>query len=97
MTCPHAYPDNDGDLWCAKHWGRTCQRCRSRIVKLYVRSTGDRLDLPLAVADSAEELARMLGTTKGSVMSSISHGHKGWERVEVEVSDAEMYQMRRAI
>ena len=96
MTCEHSYPDNDGDLWCSKHWG-PCRRCRGRIVKLYVRSTGDRLDLPLAVADSAAELARMLGTTEGSVMSSISHGHKGWERVEVEVSDAEMYQMRRAI
>ena len=64
-------------------------------MKLYVRTTTDRLELPIAVAGSAKELAEMTGTTPACVLSSISHGHKGWERVEVEDDDAEMYEMRR--
>ena len=64
-------------------------------MKLYVRTTTDELELPVAVAGSAKELAEMTGTTVGCVLSSISHGHKGWERVEVEDDDAEMYEMRR--
>lgn len=52
--------------------------------KLYVKTTGDKLDLPVAVADSPGELAKMLGTTAKSVLSAISHKHKGWYRVDVE-------------
>ena len=55
-----------------------------KTVKIYMRTTGDDLDLPVAVADSPGELAEMVGTTKECVMSSISHKHKGWHRVEVE-------------
>lgn len=65
------------------------------LMKLYVRTTTDELELPVAVAGSAKELAEMTGTTAACVLSSISHGHKGWERVEVEDDDAEMYEMRR--
>ena len=32
--------------------------------KLYMKTTGDKLDLPVAVADSPGELARILGTKK---------------------------------
>lgn len=53
-------------------------------MKLYMRTTTDELELPIAVAGSAKELAKMTGTTAASVLSSISHKHKGWERVEVE-------------
>ena len=64
------------------------------LMKLYVRTTTDELELPVAVADSAKELAEMTGTTVGCVYSSIAHGHKGWDRVEVEDEDAEMCDMR---
>ena len=63
-------------------------------MKLYVRTTTDELELPVAVADSAKELAEMTGTTAACVYSSIAHGHKGWDRVEVEDEDAEMCDMR---
>ena len=36
-------------------------------MKLYVRTTTDELELPVAVADSAKELAEMTGTTVGCV------------------------------
>ena len=54
------------------------------LMKLYVRTTTDELELPVAVAGSAKELAEMTGTTAACVLSSISHKHKGWERIEVE-------------
>lgn len=63
------------------------------LMKLYLRTTTDALELPVAVAGSAKELAELTGTTAASVLSSISHGHKGWERVEVE-DDEEMHEMR---
>ena len=52
--------------------------------KLYMYVTRDDYELPLIVADSAEELAQMLGTTKNTVLSCISHKRKGWARVSVE-------------
>ncbi len=55
-----------------------------KTMKLYMRTTTDDMELPVAVADSPGELAEMVGTTKECVMSSISHKHKGWYRVEVE-------------
>lgn len=65
------------------------------LMKLYVRTTTDEPELPVAVAGSAKELAEMTGTTAACVLSSISHGHKGWERVEVEDDDAEVHDVRR--
>lgn len=65
------------------------------LMKLYLRTTTDALELPVAVAGSAKELAEMTGTTPACVLSSISHGHKGWCRVEVEDEDAEMHDVRR--
>lgn len=56
-------------------------------MKLYIKTTMDDLELPVAVAGSAKELAEMTGTTAASVLSSISHKHKGWDRVEVEDED----------
>lgn len=52
--------------------------------KLYVRTTTDEYELPIAVADSAGELAEMLGTTKAGIFSSIAHKCKGWYRLELE-------------
>lgn len=39
---------------------------------LYLLVTSDKYELPLAVADSAEELARMAGVTVGTVTASLS-------------------------
>lgn len=57
--------------------------------KLYMKTTGDKLDLPVAVADSPGELARIIGTKKSVVLSSISHKIRGWHRIEIE-EDEEM-------
>lgn len=59
-------------------------------MKLYIKTTMDDLELPVAVAESAKELAEMTGTTAASVLSSISHKHKGWDRVEVEDEDEDI-------
>lgn len=40
--------------------------------------------LPVAVADTKEELAMMLGVSINSVRSSFSHGHKTFMAVEIE-------------
>lgn len=52
--------------------------------KLYIKTTLDNLELPETVTESPQELAEMIGTTSGSVLSAISHKNKGWYRVEVE-------------
>lgn len=52
--------------------------------KLYMRVTTDDLELPVAVAGSAKELADLCGTTENCVLSSISHERAGWLRIEIE-------------
>ena len=51
---------------------------------LYMKSTNDNLDLPIAVADSCAELARMLGLSLNSVYSMISKEISGYHKIEVE-------------
>ena len=41
----------------------------SRQKRLYMKVTNDDLELPLAVADSFEELAEMLGISKATIYS----------------------------
>lgn len=41
--------------------------------KLYLAVTPDKYELPVAVADTAEGLADQIGTTKGTILSVISH------------------------
>jgi len=53
-------------------------------MKLYMKTTKDELELPLAVARSANELARMIGLKESTVYSSLSRKSKGWAVVEVE-------------
>lgn len=43
---------------------------------VYMKVTGDELELPIAVADSAEELAKMVGVDKRTIWSQISRGSK---------------------
>lgn len=54
---------------------------------LYMKVTKDEYELPLMVEDSLDEFARRLGTTKGSILSALSHKHRGWARVKVEDDD----------
>lgn len=58
--------------------------------KLYLKVTKDHLELPLAVAASPGELARMTGTTEGCILTSISHGRPGWVRVELDEEELDM-------
>ncbi|MBQ7067155.1 MAG: hypothetical protein IJN92_10090 [Lachnospiraceae bacterium] len=39
---------------------------------VYMEVTQDEYELPVAVADTVEELAKMRGTTIGSILSTIS-------------------------
>ena len=50
----------------------------------YMKVTNDKYRLPVAVADSAVELAQLVGATKNTVLSSISHGTGTCEKVELE-------------
>ena len=50
----------------------------------YMKVTNDKYRLPVAVADSAVELARLVGATNNTVLSSISHGTGTYEKVELE-------------
>lgn len=62
---------------------------------LYIAVTRDKYELPIAVADSASELARMLGVKSGTVYRSINKVDEGiskksmYHRVVVE-EDNEM-------
>lgn len=49
--------------------------------RLYIKTTKDDLELPIAVAGSPKELAMMIGTTVGAVKSAISHHYAGWHRI----------------
>ena len=49
-----------------------------------MRTTMDELELPVAVANSVTELARILNVTPNMVSSSISKHHKGWYRIQEE-------------
>lgn len=53
-------------------------------MNLYLKTTNDDLELPIAVADTAYELARMLHCTSNQVYSSISHKYRGWYKVEID-------------
>lgn len=45
---------------------------KKRVKYLYVAYTDDKYELPIAVADSATELAKMVGVTSGSMYSMLS-------------------------
>ena len=59
--------------------------------RLYMAVTRDRLSLPLAVAESAAELARLRGAKRENILCSISRWKKGTGRcpgyIVVEVED----------
>lgn len=58
-------------------------------MKLYLRVTRDKYELPEAVADSIKELSEMTGIKRNSIRSLLSHNRKGWCRVEIDESEKE--------
>lgn len=46
-----------------------------------MRTTKDEYELPLAVAESCEELAKMVGVSKSTAACCISRKYKGWVKV----------------
>ena len=58
-------------------------------MRLYVKTTRDKYELPVAVSESPTELAKMLGTSAAVVSSSISHRRRGWAVVEVDPEDVD--------
>lgn len=50
---------------------------------IYVATTYDKYELPVAVADSVAELAEMTGKNKVSIAKRVSDGRSHFYRVEV--------------
>lgn len=59
--------------------------------KLYMKVTNDEYELPLAVAESISELAKMTGATKASLFSIFSRQRRGkkysYSYREVDIDD----------
>ena len=51
---------------------------------LYMKTTTDKYELPIAVADSPKKLAMMLGQKRSSVATMCSQQRNGYHRIEVE-------------
>lgn len=60
---------------------------------IWMKISHDAYELPEAVADTAEELAAICGTTKNCICSSIAHVEKGKRKwspyVKVEIEERE--------
>lgn len=54
---------------------------------LYIKTTLDKYELPIAVADSAKELAEILGVKTDTVYAQISKKRRGWYKVSCETDD----------
>lgn len=54
-----------------------------KIKKLYVATTKDKYELPIAVADSVAELAEILGMRPETISFYLSSGRPGFYRVDV--------------
>ena len=55
---------------------------------LFLRVTLDKYELPIAVAESKKELARILGLTRQTVLTYYARNQRGF--IEVEVEDEEL-------
>lgn len=56
---------------------------------VYVKYDRCKPHLPVAIADTKEELAKMIGMSLNTVRSSLSHGVGSF--AEVEIGDLELY------
>lgn len=50
---------------------------------LYIAVSLDEYELPIAVADTVPELARMMGTSANTINSSLSHKARRYRKVEI--------------
>lgn len=73
------------------------------MAKLYMAVTKDQYELPIAVAGSAVELAKMVGTSADTVRSLISknlyngYKHSPYRRVEVDDDSDELKEVTTLI
>ena len=62
-------------------------------MKVYIAVTRDRLELPIAIADSIKELAQITNTDARTISSAISHIRSGRRKTsvyqEVEIGEIE--------
>lgn len=59
-------------------------------MNLWLQVTSDKYELPLAVADSAEQLASLIGVKTNNIFSAISNAKRGGYRcqyVKVELEE----------
>lgn len=62
------------------------------MMRIWMKVTKDKYELPLIVADTAEELAQKCGTSANNIRSTVSHAAKqnfrsGFVKVECEEGD----------
>lgn len=57
-------------------------------MKLYIKTTKDKYELPLAVAESVAELAKMVGHSKGTVASMITRNQNGYRKIVIDDDEA---------
>ncbi len=64
------------------------------MVRIWMKVTSDKYELPLAVADTARELAEICGVKENNIVSAISHfkakKHKRCKWVCVNVDNEEL-------
>ena len=53
-------------------------------MKLYMKTTTDKYELPLVVEDSPAKLAKKLGLNRHSVATMCSKQKSGYHRIEIE-------------
>ena len=56
---------------------------------LYMEITKDEYELPVAVAESPTELARITGYTRNAILSAISHDYGKKHFIKIDVEDDE--------
>lgn len=61
-------------------------------MKLYIKTTTDKYELPIAVEDSPTKLADKLGLDKHSVACMCSKRRSGYYRIEIDETEVEEQQ-----
>lgn len=61
----------------------------SDVVVVWMKVTKDKYELPVAVAESSVELARIVNTTPNSIRSSICHGYGTYVKVVIDDEESE--------
>lgn len=65
------------------------------MIHIWMMVTQDEYELPLAIADSSDELARICGTSANSIRSTVAKARKGIIKnpsyVLVKVEEGEIY------